>query len=185
MKLANVLGLAIAVAPIALAAQSSSQGTLIAQRTQIGPSGQTKTFTLTLPNPCPVGVIAQHRADGSMVKTGSAHPQGLGQWLHVTLTSPDTRILAKAAFNVHGWTAQGHMEQANVSRDGSQAVRTVQTPLTAESGGTASADLWAPGLTAVSSIELLSVDFADGSAWTPAPGKTCRVMPDPLMAIAR
>jgi hypothetical protein len=45
--------------------------------------------------------------------------------------------------------------------------------------------VWAPGLTAVVSIELMSVKYSDGSTWTPAQGKTCRVAPDPLMLVTQ
>ena len=187
MKLTHLLGLMLVVAPLAAAGQSSvsSSSLGVVTVTQIGPGGKTTTLTIAMPIPCPVSMHANHLADGSMVKTGGAHPQRPGQWLHVTLTSPDKRVLAKATFNVHGWTAKGRMEQTEAGRKSAPTWRTIQTPLTAGSGKTASADIWAPGLSAVSSVELLSVAFADGSTWAPAAGKSCRVMPDLMMAIAR
>jgi hypothetical protein len=64
-------------------------------------------------------------------------------------------------------------------------VRALAVPFTAGGDRTATADVWAPGLTAVVSIELMSVKYSDGSTWTPAQGKTCRVAPDPLMLVTQ
>jgi hypothetical protein len=136
-----------------------------------------------LPNPCPVGVLVSHLSDGRTIKTGTTHPMGLGQRLHLTLTSPDSRSIASATVNVRGWTAKGRKEQAGKDKDAALPVRTLTVPFTAGTGRTAWADVWAPGLTAVSSVELISVAFGDGTTWTPAQGKTCQVTPDPLMLI--
>jgi hypothetical protein len=187
MKLAHFLGLVLTLAPLGANAQSDvpvpksdGVGTMV----QIGPDGQTKTLTITLPNRCPIAFQARHLADGDFVKTGDRHPpKGPGQRLHVTLTSPDARTLASATISVRGWTAQGHMENAGATNS-PQSVRTMQVPLTAGTGRNASADLWVPGMTAVDSVELLSVSYADGSTWTPAAGKSCRITPDPLMLIS-
>lgn len=193
MKLAYFVGLGLVLAPLGVKAQSGApvrQSNGVAGVVQMENGGQTRTLPVALPpGACPVSLQARHLADGTMVKTGASHPREQGQRLQLTLTSPDTRTLASATFNVLGWTAQGHLEQTRAhgaqSADGAQAVRTVQTPLAAGAGRNASADLWAPGLTAVESVELVAVAYTDGSTWTPAAGKSCRVTPDPLMLIAQ
>jgi len=45
------------------------------------------------------------------------------------------------------------------------------------------ADLWLPGFTSVTSIELMEVTYADGSAWKISGSNVCRVQPNPLMLI--
>jgi hypothetical protein len=45
-------------------------------------------------------------------------------------------------------------------------------------------DLELPGFTSVKSIRLDSIQYADGSIWTPADGRSCRVEPDPLMLVS-
>ena len=47
-----------------------------------------------------------------------------------------------------------------------------------------SSDLELPGFTSVKSIRLDSVTYADGTIWTPADGRSCRVEPDPLMLVS-
>lgn len=184
MKLAHFLGLTLILAPLGAAAQSSvaaGHGSFGVA----GMEGQASLQAMPAASPCPVALQAKHLADGDMVKTGAGHPKGLGQRLHLTLTSPDARTLSSATFNVRGWTAEGHRLQAGAKRNPGQETRTLQIPLTSGTGRNASADLWAPGLTSVESVELLAVSYADGSTWTPAVGKTCRVVPDPLMLIAQ
>jgi hypothetical protein len=187
MKLSGFLGCLLAVAPLGLAAQSGSQS--YGAITTIGPNGQVTSQTFTVPNPCPVSMQATHGSDGTMIKTGPTHPKdahstGIGQQLHLTLRSPDQRIIASATVNVRGWTAKGRIAHADTGNDSALAVRTLTAPFAAGPNRSASADLRAPGLTSISSVELVSVTFTNGTTWTPAQGKTCRVSPDPMMLIA-
>ncbi|MGO8935546.1 MAG: hypothetical protein ACLPLZ_09275 [Terracidiphilus sp.] len=184
MKLVAFVGCLLAVAPWAVAAQTVTQSDGVAGMENMGPNGQTPISAVTPPNPCPVGVLVSHLSDGRTIKTGTAHPKGLGQRLHLTLTSPDSRSIASATVNVRGWTAEGRMERANKDKNAALPMRTLTVPFTAGPVRTASADVWAPGLTAVSSVELTSVAFGDGTTWTPAQGTTCQVTPDPLMQIS-
>ncbi|MGA3333034.1 MAG: hypothetical protein ABSC62_02600 [Terracidiphilus sp.] len=183
MKLVAFVGCLLTVAPWAIGAQTGAQSYGVAGMENMGPNGQRPVHTVMVPNPCPVGVRVSHLSDGRTIKTGMAHPKGLGQRLHLTLTSPDSRSIASATVNVRGRTAKGRMEQAGKDNDAALPVRTLTVPFTAGADRTASADVWAPGLTAVSSVELISVAFGDGTTWTRAQGKTCQVTPDPLMLI--
>lgn len=191
MKLAYLLGVTIMIAPIGIAAQSGASppqqqppaGYSAVQVVRVGPDGQRKTFTVMVHNPCPVSFEARHLADGEMVETAAKHGKGRGQALHVTLTSPDKRAITGATLKLNGWTGMSRMQPANQSA--ARAFRILQTPFTAGAGRTANADVWVPGLTAVDSVELLAVTYADGSAWSPAAGKSCRVTPDPLMRVGK
>lgn len=184
MKLATLVGSVMVIAPLAVSAQTGAQSYGVAGMEPVGPNGQTTLHVVTQPNPCPVRMRASHLSDGSVIKTDAAHPKGLGQRLRLTLTSPDSRSITSATVNVRGWTAKGRMEQADKAKDAALAVRTLQVPFTAGAEQTATADVWVPGATAVSSVELLSVAYGDGTTWTPAQGKTCQVKPDPLMLIS-
>ncbi len=146
------------------------------------------------PNPCPVSIQASHLADGSVVKTGTGLPQvdrakGIGQRLHLKLISPDARTISSATVNVRGWTAKGRTAQVDGSQDAGRdpalRMRTLTVPFTPGADRTATADVWTPGLTAVVSVELFAVEYSDGSSWTPEQGKTCRVVPDPLMLVTQ
>lgn len=184
MKLAAFIASVMVIAPLAVAAQTGAQSYGVAGMEPVGPNGQTSLRAERLPNACPVGMRASHLSDGNVIKTDAAHPKGLGQRLRLTLTSPDSRSITSATVNVRGWTAKGRMERADKAKDAALPVRTLQVPFTAGVDRMATADVWVPGITAVSSVELLSVAYGDGTTWTPAQGKTCQVKPDPLMLIS-
>lgn len=133
---------------------------------------------------CPAAFSARHLSDGSMIRTanghGRTHPKGLGQWLHITL---HTSRGAVATLAVHGYSNKARMTETNMGGS-PDAVRTVTAYLTPAPNGEAGGELWAPELTAVSSIDLISLSYDDGSSWNAKDGQRCRVTPDPLMLIS-
>ncbi len=183
MKLATFVGSVLVIAPLTVAAQTSAQSNGVAGMEPIEHNGQTILRIERLPNACPVGMRASHLSDGSIIKTDEAHPNGLGQRLRLTLISPDNRSITSATVNVRGRAAKGRMEKADKAKDAALQVRTLQVPFKAGADRTATTDVWVPGISAVSSVELISVAYGDGTTWTPAQGKTCQVKPDPLMLI--
>jgi hypothetical protein len=198
VKLAGFFGCLFLVAPLGLAAQnaSSSYGVFRVAGSQtttlIGPDGKPIPATRTFPQPnmCPVSIQASHLSDGNVVNTGaglprfySPNPKGVGQLLHFNLRSPDQRTIASATVNLRGWTAKGRTAKVDSSGDASLPVRTLTILFAPNADRTVKADVWAPGLTAVVSVELLYVQYADGSAWTPEQGHVCRVVPDHMMLI--
>jgi hypothetical protein len=208
VRLACFLGCLLVAAPIGLAAQNASFGVVGAgSMTNVGPNDQASTATRTFPqlNLCPVSMQASHLADGSVVKTGASftgsglagtdsastdrakagQAKGAGQRLHLKLFSPDERTIASAIVNVRGWTTKGRTAQIGAGDGGGLATQTLTVPFAAGADRTASAEVWAPGLTAVVSVELLTVKYSDGSTWTPPQGKSCRVAPDLLMLVTQ
>jgi hypothetical protein len=133
---------------------------------------------------CPVSLRAQHLADGGIVKTGAAHPKGLGQWLHLTLANPKSGRIAKASITVHGFSDKARVTQTLSSGNRSDAASTLTVHFSDATDKAAAADLWAPGMTAVETIDLTSVTYADGSVWKLSGQEDCRVAPDPLMPVA-
>lgn len=132
---------------------------------------------------CPVSLKAQHKADGSMVKTGNAHPQGIGQWLHLTLADPQGKKAIEALITVHGFTDKARVTETG-SGNSPDARRTLTVPFTTAAGQSAEANLWVPEMTAVQTIELDSVTFDDGAMWSFAGSTSCRITPDLFMLIA-
>jgi hypothetical protein len=189
VKLAGLVGWLFLIAPVGLAAQVSYGVAGAGRMTTalIGPNGQTTTDAHAFPllNLCPISIQASHLSDGNVVKTGTDHPKGVGQRLHLNLHSPDQRTIASATLNLHGWTARGRKAQVGSSDDAALGMRTLTVPFTPSADRTVSADVWAPGLTAVVSVELLSVNYTDGSMWTPVQGHACRVAPDHMMLITQ
>ncbi len=127
---------------------------------------------------------AQHVADGEMVKTGSARPRGIGQSLRLILTGPDSRRIAKATLTIRGLSPKGRAMDALKNEDDSFDTITQQiVHFTAEPDRHDLADLWVPGMTAVQTIEISSVTYADGSTWKHYGDMICRVTPEGFMPV--
>lgn len=185
------------LAPLVLAAQNGVSGAVFSPNQGASSFGVACTTNLkqgqsscqaaarVLPPPaCPVGLRAQHVSDGTMVNTRDGKKQETAQRLHLSF-SKASHPIARATVNVSGWTMESRFEQtvAKSAKHGTGqnpvAVRTVTVPVT-----DGNADVWVPGLTGVSSIELVSLEYSDGSTWTPSGADSCRFAPDPLMLIA-
>jgi hypothetical protein len=191
MKLMGTILLVIPMSAVILPAQSPVQqgGAGIVGMETRGTDQQSTRVTVihgpVFANQCPVTLHAGHLADGSFVKTAGAHARGIGQWLSLSLASPEAKMIAKATLVVRGVTPKGHVTQA-VSADGVPAhvVRTFHVSFSPGPGQTSRADLWVPGMSAVERIDLLEADYDDGVAWKAADGQSCRVTPDMKMLIS-
>jgi hypothetical protein len=100
--------------------------------------------------------------------------------MHITLNTPQGGI---ATLAVHGFSNKGRMTETD-GKNGPDAVRTVTVYLAAAQNSQVAGNVWAPELTAVTSIDLVSLSYDDGTKWTAASGQTCRVTPDPMMLIS-
>jgi hypothetical protein len=150
------------------------------------PGSSNATFSVNPPAGigCPVRLRAQHRADGGLVNVDKGRPQGIAQALHLMLTNPDSRRMIAARVSVRGLSGRGHVTKGLSGPDHTDVTRTLDVQLAQGPGQEVSGDLRVPGMTAVLSIDLNSVTFADGSTRSFAERGTCRVAPDPFMLIA-
>jgi len=133
---------------------------------------------------CPVSMRAQHLSDGGIVRTRAAHPSGIGQWLHLSLISPDSRQIAKATLRVRGFSPKARVTQTGPGADPAfDAMQTLTVTFVAGTDRSAAADFWVPGMSAVGRIELESLTYSDGSTWQTGDAMSCHIAPDPLMLI--
>ncbi|MGP8252418.1 MAG: hypothetical protein ACLQHF_10310 [Terracidiphilus sp.] len=189
MRPSIVLAIALLSGSLPLAAQQGSAGATASQGPVVNiPKNFTVSPTITIyaqqAANCPVALNASHLADGSMIRTagraGSAHPNGIGQWLHITVMTP---TVSTAQLKVRGYSDKAHMTQTG-SKNGPDAVRTVIVSFRDMPNGQTEGNVWVPGLTAVDSLYLISLTYVDGTSWNAPGGQECRVTPDPLMLIS-
>lgn len=133
---------------------------------------------------CPVSLHAQHGADGNFLKVDKSRPVGLAQLLHLVLANPDARQIVAGDVTVRGMSGKARMTQTLGSPDQADVMRDLHVRFTPQEGRDVAGYVWAPGMSAVLTVELHSVTFADGSEWRFAEHDVCRVQPDPLMLIA-
>jgi hypothetical protein len=163
--------------------------------------GSTKSTVLTLPRApeasCPIGMQARRGAglpvamnagpsiNGSPTAPDSpALTHARAQKIHLTLTNLLSREIVSAQFVVHGYSNKGRaMNLANPSPEPDLA-KTVDVVLDVKGKSDASSDLSLSRFTAVTSIDLSSITYADGNTWQTPSAEACSVTPDLIMLVA-
>jgi hypothetical protein len=84
---------------------------------------------------------------------------------------------------VHGFSNKARVTQAG-SGDGADTMKTLTVTFKALEDKSSAGELWAPGMTAVTRIDLGSVTYADGTVRTFTAQQACRVVPDSFMLVA-
>lgn len=187
--------LVLSAAASAQAPDQAPQNGIPVTVTRIGPDGQRTTTTVVIKRvaTCPVAMQATQRGLTEMVRTERApsqdQPESMprpAQHLHLILKGfAKGKLVASATITARGLSARSHMQNLNLSGDGPSDIRrTLKVTFTPDQDGTVSADIDLPAFTAVKSLQLLSITYADGSNWTPEKSNACIVQPDSLMLIA-
>lgn len=155
---------------------------------------QSKNFSLTPSShgSCPVEMQAEHSpglAEQVRVGKGSAGVErrhAIGQHLQLGLSNSRPTAIDAVRITVHGWMAKGRALPANpgAGPGRADASRTVDVKVNIAPHHTTETDVWVDGLTAVTSIDLVGVSYADGSNWK-ASAQECRIVPDLEMLISR
>jgi hypothetical protein len=110
--------------------------------------------------------------------------QPFGQRLSLILKDSHSARIQTATVRVDGLTGKNQMLQTDVRTSNADGIRTMTVRFASQDDGRVAADLWIPGFTSVTSIELLEVSYADGSTWKISGSNVCSVKPDPLMLIS-
>jgi hypothetical protein len=133
---------------------------------------------------CPVSLRAQHLAGSGMIRTGNMHSEDVGQRLHLALTDNRASKIVRARVTVHGYSNKARLTEMAIGSGASDAAQTITVPFSTGQAGPATGEVWVAGMTAVATIDLDSVTYADGSVWKVAGQAACRFTPDPLMLVA-
>jgi hypothetical protein len=142
---------------------------------------------------CPLGMRASHGVGvpvGLKALTASSNnPTAptdpvLTQRIHLTMTNLLAHEIVSAQFVVHGFSDRARaMNLANSSQEPDLA-KTVNVVLDVKGKAEASSDLSLTRFTAVTSIDLNSITYADGNTWhTPSP-EACSIAPGLMMLVA-
>jgi hypothetical protein len=148
---------------------------------------QSQTTVLRLPaigNGCPVSMRAQHQANANRMDVDKSRPQGVAQRLWLILLNSDSGQIVAARVRVHGLSGRVRAAQTLSGQSNSDATATLEVRLAEGQGNEAYGDLRVPNMTAVTSIDLNAVTYADGSTRSLSGIYGCRFVPDPLMLTA-
>ena len=174
---------ALLLSSLTLAAQGRSSGST--SITNMIVPGNLAANT-TLASECPVSMDARQGLWDHTLRVQDGRSEkprdGFGQ--RITLTFHSVRIVA-ATVKVLGLSGRNRLVNSSATSNGSpDASRVVQLTSFSEEKKGVTAEVYAPGFTSVTSIQLLAVTYADGSTWTSPQSRACRVTPDPVMLVA-
>jgi hypothetical protein len=135
---------------------------------------------------CPIGLRAQQGTGAGMVVThGSkdhSSPDRPAQHLHLSLTNTLADRIVGITLTAHGLTATSRLTPASPSAG--TISRTLHLDLALDPRANTAADLTFDAFTSVSRIELVAIDYADGSSWHAPAAEPCRVTPERLMLVS-
>jgi hypothetical protein len=192
MKCAAAVGLSLVLTLTPLAAQDKATPSPDQKNLQ-----PTTNFTIVLPavTSCPVSMHALQGSGSSLVAVrGTQRVTGFAQRIHLIVSDPKSTQVAAARVKVFGHSGKGRLEKASTSQELSldtnpttgplEVTRTLEVTFVPEDAKDAATDLLLPGFTAVTSIQLESITYEDGTTWSMGRREACRVAPDPLMLVA-
>jgi hypothetical protein len=149
---------------------------------QISPT----TFTLQSPDTsgCPVGFSASRRAAGQIMSASDARQAGPGQGLHLTLqhTLPGPAI-DSVEIIVYGVSSKARVLPAGPRPE--DISKTFELRRSADSSALTEADVWMHQVGSLTSVDLISVTYANGTTWHASANLKCRAIPSNYLLVGR
>jgi hypothetical protein len=131
---------------------------------------------------CPVGFSAGRKSVTEMVEIRSQNPRASGQGVHLSLRHPEGSI-ASAEVIVNASSDRNRLLLLGKPDSGPDLHRSFHLTRDTASGDLREADLWMDRAGSISSVELVSLTYADGSVWKSAATQSCRAVPSPYLLI--
>jgi len=135
---------------------------------------------------CPISFSARQASDGDLVnvtpgKPDQAPSKGVAQRIRLSVNNGGKVVSAHVT--VHGLTPKGRMLPVDSSQEGAaQISRNLEISFSNDATNSIGANLFLRGFSAVFSVDVNSMTYADGSTWKSS-GNVCRVIPDPVMLV--
>jgi len=170
--------LALLVSPLTLAAQNvvkNDQPVVVINGSALG-------------NDCPIGMHASQGVWDHTIRVRQGQQeqkiQPFGQRIFLSLVDQNPAPIISATVKVRGLTGKNRMLQTeSVGSVNGDGMKVMKITFVQKQDGVSS-DLYVPGFTSVTSIELLEVSYGDGKVWKIGYSGVCRVKPDGMMLIA-
>jgi hypothetical protein len=137
---------------------------------------------------CPVAMVAWQAAGNATPAMAKSQAAGSApaQRIQFKLTNAKLGAIAAVRIRVNGWNGAAHrMPTVQVNERKVTGSKTMELKVSIGPRETAETDAWVHGLTSVNSIDLMSVEYADGSSWKAKSADACSVVPDPIMLISK
>ena len=153
------------------------------------PDGTWTTTTANLPVEilCPVSMDAKQGTGGGLIKVrGKDDPKTTGpsQRIHLVVSDAKSAKVTGARVRVYGLSGKDRMLNTASGLDNPDMSRTLEATFAPEGKNQTAADLVLPGFTAITRVVLKTIEYDDGSTWTPEGHQSCSVAPDRMMLVA-
>jgi hypothetical protein len=150
------------------------------------PSQPAVLETIPLSDHCPLNLSAQQGMSGELRNAKvlphlRETPSQPAQQIRLTLANTRLTGITAARIKVRGYTPNGRIMPSGTPPP--DAVKSLDLLLVVGPKQDVSTDLRLESFSAVTSIELESVTYADGSRWQTSTENRCEIAPDPLMLI--
>ena len=144
------------------------------------------TFTLRSSESagCPVGFFASRQANGQIMSAKDAKQNGPAQGLHLTLSHLTRTPADIQSIDV---TVYGTSPKARVlplAQQSSDTVsKTFELRRTGDNTSLTEGDIWMHQVGSLTSVDLISVTYADGTTWHPTANLKCRAVPSNYLLV--
>jgi hypothetical protein len=136
----------------------------------------------------PVSISAAAGQDGSRQGPAINAPRAQAapqlQRLRLTLTNPSSRDIVSAQFTAHGFRNKAKAMDLSAGSNEPDLAKTIEVAVGVKGKSQASHDLSLNHFTAVTSIDLNSITYADGSEWHAPSPAACSITPSMVMLVA-
>lgn len=152
---------------------------------------------------CPLVLDARHISSTSMLRAGAtapspsgpaingavlsqhaARPMGLYQQVELTVSNPSLRDIVSVQVTVHGMSSRWRAIPTANSPAAPDLAKKIDIVIDLKGNGHVAKDLTLSRFTAVTSIDLDSIAYADGSRWQAPASSACSITPDALMLVS-
>ena len=140
----------------------------------------------TLGANCPVGLSVNHGSSFPSRKTvgpfASPSAPAQEQRIQLTMTNLSPQEIVKAQITVHGLSDKWRYVPLPEA-PAPDLTKKVEVTLDVRGNSHASSDVSLSRFASVTSVDLNSLTYADGSAWEASSSAACSVVPDPFMLV--
>jgi hypothetical protein len=135
---------------------------------------------------CPVSMHALQGSGGGLVTVhGEKQVSGPSQRIYLVLANDREQRITRATVRVEGLSPKNRIARTNATQSlTSDLTRTLDVSFTPGDHNQVAAEMVLPGFSSITSIELQSISYQDGSTWSVPGLRGCRVTPDPFMLVA-
>ena len=149
-----------------------------------GKAGESVVFYENHPDNlgCPVGFSASRQADLQTMLANDRSQAGPAQGLHLTLSRLNTPTIQSVEVTVYATSPK--LRALPVDALSSDTIsKTFELQRKAGSNSLTDADVWMHNVGSVSSVDLISITYTDGSTWHATESLRCRAVPSNFLLV--